>query len=77
MISEKSLWSMLEVTDFVCRQTDRFASFLIVQDYRWDEAVNPAHTAGDTQSDGIIIVIREGAKNTKTGPRLHMFVATK
>jgi outer membrane receptor for ferric coprogen and ferric-rhodotorulic acid/sugar lactone lactonase YvrE len=60
--------TMLNVTDFVRRQGDGHASFLIVQDHRWDDTldtVNPPASAsnipGDTQPGGIRIVAREGA----------------
>jgi hypothetical protein len=52
--SEKSL----NVTDFVKSRTDGFASFLIVQDHRWDRA-QPTLTVGDTQAAGLLIESRE------------------
>ncbi|OAM88552.1 DNRLRE domain-containing protein [Termitidicoccus mucosus] len=62
--------TMVDVTDFVRRQDDGFASFLIVQDHRWDETLDIAHTPGDTQPGGIGIVTREGANGAVHGPRL-------
>lgn len=50
---------LLDVTDFVTAQTDGAASFLVVQDHRWDVKL-PEKTAGDTQSAGLAIVSREG-----------------
>lgn len=54
--SEKSL----DVTYFVKSRTDGFASFLIVQDHRWDRA-QPTLTVGDTQAAGLLIESRESA----------------
>ena len=59
---------LLDVTDFVTAQTDGAASFLIVQDHRWDVKL-PEKTAGDTQPAGISIVSREGA--SKPALKLH------
>ncbi len=56
----------LEVTEFVKSRTDGFASFMIVQNHRWDVA-QPDLTAGDTQAAGIVIASRESASG---GPRL-------
>jgi hypothetical protein len=56
----------LDVTKFVRSRGDGFASFLIVQDHRWDVA-QPGLTQGDTQSAGLIITSREG---TGTAARL-------
>ena len=55
----------LDVTEFAKSRSDGFASFLIVQDHRWDIA-QPALTPGDTQPAGLIIQSRESA----TAPRL-------
>lgn len=49
----------LDVTKFVRSRSDGFASFLIVQDHRWDVA-QPGLTPGDTQPAGLIITSREG-----------------
>lgn len=48
----------LDVTDFAKSRTDGFASFLIVQDHRWDVA-QPSLTTGDTQPAGLLISSRE------------------
>lgn len=48
----------LDVSDFVHRQSDGWASFLVVQDHRWDVAL-PSLSSGDTQSDGLRISSRE------------------
>jgi acetyl esterase/lipase len=55
----------LDVTDFAKSRSDGFASFLIVQDHRWDIA-QPALTTGDTQPAGLLIESRESS----TAPRL-------
>ncbi|MFM8475620.1 MAG: DNRLRE domain-containing protein, partial [Planctomycetaceae bacterium] len=57
-----------DVTEFVRSQSDGFASFLIVQDHRWDVAL-PSLSAGDTQPDGLRISSRE----TASGPQLKVF----
>lgn len=51
---------LVDVTDFVRDQTDGMASFLVVQDHRWDVRL-PERTAGDTQDAGLRITSREGA----------------
>lgn len=48
----------LDVSDFVRRQSDGWASFLVVQEHRWDVAL-PSLSSGDTQSDGLRISSRE------------------
>ena len=59
---------MLDVTDFVKSQTDGTASFLIVQDSRWDVDVSQsALPSGDIQSAGIQIATEDGGA---TGARL-------
>jgi outer membrane receptor protein involved in Fe transport/sugar lactone lactonase YvrE len=78
--------TMLTVTDFVRRQNDGLASFLIVQDHRWDDTldtVNPPASAdnipGDTQPGGIRVISREGgagAAGDVHGPRLLIAAAT-
>ena len=62
---------LVDVTEFVRGQTDGFASFMIVQDHRWDTAI-PSLTAGDTQSDGIKIVAKEAGTVSAPGPRLRV-----
>ncbi|MDR0352730.1 MAG: hypothetical protein LBI02_05090 [Opitutaceae bacterium] len=76
--------TLVNVTDFVRRQDDGYASFLIVQDHRMEWTLDPDiapqypnqpnHTPGDTQLGGIRIVTREGAREDATGaaygPRL-------
>lgn len=57
-----------DVTEFVRSQSDGFASFLIVQDHRWDVAL-PSLSIGDTQPDGLRISSRE----TTSGPQLKVF----
>lgn len=57
-----------DVTEFVRTQTDGFASFLIVQEHRWDVAL-PSLATGDTQPDGLSIASRE----TTAGPQLRVF----
>ncbi len=57
-----------DVTEFVRGQTDGFASFLIVQEHRWDVAL-PSLSTGDTQTDGLSIASRE----TTSGPQLRVF----
>ncbi|MFZ9937281.1 MAG: DUF7594 domain-containing protein [Luteolibacter sp.] len=49
----------LDVTDFAKSRSDGFASFLIVQDHRWDVA-QPDLTPGDTQPAGLIVTSKEG-----------------
>jgi hypothetical protein len=56
----------LDVTGFVKSCSDGFASFMIVQNHRWDVA-QPELTVGDTQAAGIVIASRESASG---GPRL-------
>lgn len=55
---------MADVTDFVKSQTDGAASFLIVQDHRWNVAI-PALTNGDTQPDGVAVDSKESANKPK------------
>lgn len=50
---------LVDVTDFVRAQTDGNASFLIVQDHRWDVRL-PDLVTGDTQPAGLRITAREG-----------------
>jgi hypothetical protein len=48
----------LNVTDFVKSSSGEFATFLIVQEHRWDIA-QPALTPGDTQAEGMRISSKE------------------
>lgn len=50
---------LVDVTDFVRAQTDGVASFLIVQDHRWDVRL-PDLVTGDTQPAGLRVTSREG-----------------
>ncbi|MFM8267256.1 MAG: hypothetical protein ACKOA2_04490 [Ilumatobacteraceae bacterium] len=50
---------LVDVTDFVRAQTDGNASFLVVQDHRWDVRL-PDLVTGDTQPAGLQISSREG-----------------
>jgi hypothetical protein len=50
----------LDVTDFVKSRTGGFATFLVVQEHRWDIA-QPALTVGDTQPEGLLIASRESS----------------
>ncbi len=59
---------VVDVTDFIIRQSDGYASFLLVQDHRWDVKL-PEKTAGDIQPAGIAITSREGS----TKPRLLIY----
>lgn len=56
----------LDVTEFVKSRVDGFASFLVVQDHRWDVA-QPELTVGDTQAAGLLVSSRESGA---AGPRL-------
>jgi len=51
---------LVDVTDFVTRQSDGQASFLLVQDHRWDVRL-PEKTAGDLQPAGLSVASRETA----------------
>ena len=51
---------LLDVTDFVRSQTDGAASFLVVQDHRWNVNLSDL-TTGDTQPAGLRIASREAA----------------
>ncbi len=66
--SEAPTEKLFDVTDFVRAQTDGTASFLVVQDHRWDTRL-PDRTPGDTQSAGVVILSRESA----TGPTLRIY----
>ena len=73
--SSTSSRKMLDVTTFVKSQTDGVASFLIVQDHRWDFSAEPlsTRTSGDIQSAGVTVISREKAQ---AGPRLIAFRAS-
>lgn len=60
----------VDVTSFVKSQSDGFATFLVVQDHRWDVAL-PSLSSGDIQPAGILLSAKDanGGSNT-TGPRL-------
>lgn len=55
---------LIDVTEFVKSQNDGFASFLVVQDHRWDTKL-PERTTGDTQSAGLRIASREAGSGSK------------
>jgi hypothetical protein len=57
----------VDVTDFALSRTDGMASFLIVQEHRWDVAL-PSLESGDTQPAGLRIRSRETQDGTP--PRL-------
>ena len=59
----------IDVTESVRTQSDFTATFLVVQEARWDVAL-PSLASGDMQPDGIQIVSSEGADGTYPGPRL-------
>jgi hypothetical protein len=61
----------IDVTEFVRGQSDGWASFLIVQDHRWDIAL-PSGTLGDTQADGLKIAARESDTAASPGPQLRV-----
>jgi len=58
---------LLDVTDYLRRQTNAFVSFLISQDPRWDVTL-PSLAPGDTQPDGVKILSLESGN----GPRLQL-----
>ncbi len=60
---------MLDVTDFVKSRTGGYASFLVVQEHRWNYSADltTVRTTGDTQSAGVIITSKE---KTGAGARL-------
>ena len=59
----------VEVTDFVKSQTNGFASFLVVQDHRWDYSADLVtnRTTGDIQPAGLLVTSRD---KEGSGPRL-------
>jgi hypothetical protein len=60
---------MLDVTDFVKSRTGGYASFLVVQEHRWNYSADltNARTTGDIQSAGLVITSKE---KTGAGARL-------
>ena len=60
---------MLDVTDFVKSRTGGYASFLIVQEHRWNYSADltSVRTTGDTQLAGLVI---SSSEMTGAGPRL-------
>jgi hypothetical protein len=60
---------ILDVTDFVKSRTGGYASFLVVQEHRWNYSADLTNvrTTGDIQSAGVIITSKE---KTGAGPRL-------
>lgn len=63
-------WKRIDVTDFARSQAaDGVATFLVVQDHRWDVAL-PSRDAGDLQADGIRISSREAGSSK--APRLEV-----
>ena len=60
---------MLDVTDFVKSRTNGVASFLIVQEHRWNYSADltDVRTTGDIQNSGLSIVSKEVSG---AGPRL-------
>ena len=57
----------IDVTGFAQSRTDGMATFLVVQEHRWDVA-QPSLESGDTQAAGLLIRSREN--NSGTPPRL-------
>ncbi|MFM1769049.1 MAG: hypothetical protein RJA22_1578 [Verrucomicrobiota bacterium] len=66
---------LLDVTEFVRAQADGQASFLIVQDHRWDHTLDSttSRTVGDRQADGLRFIAREGNRTATPGPRLLLY----
>jgi hypothetical protein len=62
----------IDVTDFALTRSDGMATFLIVQEHRWDVA-QPSLEIGDTQAAGLRIRARESGSGTP--PRLVAFVS--
>jgi acetyl esterase/lipase len=60
---------MLDVTEFVKSRAGGYASFLVVQEHRWNYSADltTVRTTGDTQSAGVIITSKE---KTGAGARL-------
>jgi acetyl esterase/lipase len=60
---------MLDVTEFVKSRTNGYASFLVVQEHRWNYSADltTVRTTGDIQSAGMVITSKE---KTGAGPRL-------
>lgn len=53
--------TMVDVTDFVKTQTDGYATFLVLQDHRWDYSAEPVstRTTGDIQAAGLVVSAHE------------------
>ena len=62
----------IDVTDFALTRSDGMATFLIVQEHRWDVA-QPSLEVGDTQAAGLRIRARESGSGPP--PRLVAFVS--
>ena len=58
---------LMDVTDWLQTQTNRYISFLVAQEPRWDVTL-PSLVTGDTQPDGIKILTTESGN----GPRLQI-----
>ena len=58
----------IDVTDFIRSRTNSDASFLVLQDPRWNLTL-PALEPGDTQPDGVQLISLEGG-GANLGPRL-------
>ena len=58
---------LMDVTDWLRTQTNRYISFLVAQEPRWDVTL-PSLVTGDTQPDGIKILSTESGN----GPRLQI-----
>lgn len=65
----------IDVSAFVRGQSDGWASFLIVQEHRWDVAL-PSLSSGDIQASGLRIISREGASPDQPGPQLQLLSRT-
>ncbi|MFM6172551.1 MAG: immunoglobulin domain-containing protein, partial [Sphaerospermopsis kisseleviana] len=59
----------VDVTEFVKSRTNGFASFVVVQDHRWDFSADPVtnRVTGDIQPAGVLITSRD---KDGSGPRL-------
>lgn len=68
--STNAVEKLIDLTDFLRRQTNQDFTILIVQDPRWNLTL-PAQTLGDIQPDGIQITTSEGG----SGPRLRLVLA--
>ena len=68
--STNAVEKLIDLTDFMRRQTNQDFTILVVQDPRWNLTL-PAQTLGDIQPDGIQITTSEGG----SGPRLRVVLA--